>query len=72
MSKTIEETEKYFIDKFKTTNVRVGLEASTALSGIIKMRDKGKVKSDETVLVNVSGAARPGDIPKEWWDEIEL
>lgn len=65
-------TEDYFIKKYNRTNIRVGLEASTALAGIIKMREKNTVKSDETVLVNVSGAARPGDIPFEWWDQIGL
>jgi threonine synthase len=52
--------EDYFKDKYNKTKVQVGIEASTALAGIIKMRKNNIVKNSETVLVNVSGAARPG------------
>jgi threonine synthase len=62
-------TEDYFVEKYKTTGTRVGLEASTALASIIKMKENGIVKDNETVLLNVSGAARPTDIRDEWWDE---
>jgi len=61
--------EDYFIKKYKETGLRVGLEASTALACIIKMRENGIVKENETVLLNVSGAARPTDILDEWWDD---
>jgi len=63
--------EDYFVEKYRKTGVRVGLEASTALAGIIKMRENDIVNDNETVLVNVSGDARPGDILPEWWDGIK-
>ena len=47
---------------FKDRKIPVGLEASTALAGIIKMRRENIIKKNETVLLNVSGLARPGDI----------
>lgn len=61
--------EDYFVKKYKNTGIRVGLEASTALASIIKMRENDIVKDDQTVLINVSGAARPNDILNEWWDD---
>ena len=62
--------QDYFVDKYKRTGMRPGCEAATALAGIIKMRRSNIVKSGDTVLVNVSGAARPGDVIPEWWDYI--
>ena len=62
--------EGYFVDKYSQTGVRPGCEAATALAGIIKMRQNNVVKAGDTVLVNVSGAARPGDIIPAWWDDI--
>jgi len=64
--------EPYFLKKYQQSGIRVGLEASTALAGVIKLRERNRVKADETVLVNVSGSARPGDIPDDWWDAYEL
>lgn len=63
--------EDYFVKKYSETGVKVGVEPATALAGIIKMRQNGIIGSDEKVLVNVSGAARPTDIPDQIWKEIE-
>lgn len=62
--------ENYFVEKYRKTGIRVGLEAATALAGIIKMKRDDIIKDNEKVLVNVSGAARPGDILHEWWPDI--
>jgi tryptophan synthase beta subunit len=61
--------ENYFIEKFRNTGICVGLEASTALAGIIKMREENIIHQHETILLNVSGEAKPGDIPKGWLSE---
>ena len=61
--------EKYFRDKYKNTGILIGLEAATALAGIIKMRENNIIDKNETVLLNASGEAKPGDIPKGWLKE---
>ena len=65
-------TEPYFVSKYQKTHVQIGLEAATALAGAIKAREEDIIHDDETVLINVSGCARPGDIPIEWWDAIDV
>lgn len=59
--------EPYFVEKYKKTGLRVGLEAATAMAGVRKLLNLGRIKPDERILLNVSGAARPGDIPDTWW-----
>jgi len=58
--------DDYYRDVYKNTGKQVGLEPATALAGVIKGVAEGYIKPNEKILLNVSGAAKKGDLKKEW------
>lgn len=58
--------DDYYRNVYRQANKLVGLEPATALAGIIKGVAAGYIQPDETVLLNVSGAAKQGDIKMSW------
>ena len=54
----------------KNKNILVGLEAATAMAGVVKAVKLGHIKKGERVLLNVSGAAKDGDIKMEWIQDL--
>lgn len=62
--------EPYYVSKFKSSGMLVGLEPATALAGIIKSVETGVISKKETILLNVSGAAKQGDIKLEWLQDL--
>jgi len=59
-------TDEYYQNIYRRTGKLVGLEPATALAGIAKGINAGYIAHDETVLLNVSGSAKKGDIKMEW------
>jgi len=47
-----------------------GLEAATALAGLRNAVKAGVIPKGKTVLLNVSGAAKPGDVRPEWIEDL--
>lgn len=62
--------DDYYKEKFHTDGKLVGLEAATALAGIIKSVRSGEIKKGERILLNVSGAAKEGDVKMEWLEGV--
>ena len=58
--------DDYFREIYARSRVLVGLEAATALAGLVKAVEYGAITSNSRVIVNVSGAAKTGDIRKDW------
>jgi threonine synthase len=56
----------YFKNKFHKCGRLIGLEPATALAGLLKAKQNGLVKAGDRVLLNVSGAAKSGDVKKDW------
>lgn len=54
----------------KRTGRHVGLEPATVLAGVAKAVREGTIKKGERVLVNVSGAAKTGDLKPEWVADV--
>jgi threonine synthase len=62
-------TEDYFRDRY-SDGTKVGLEPATALAGILKAVREGDIKAGEKILLNVSGAAKSGDVKDEWIEDL--
>lgn len=58
--------DDYYQDVFRRDGKLVGLEPATALAGVVKGVNEGYIKQGETILINVSGAAKVGDLRPEW------
>ncbi len=58
--------EPAFRDAFDRRGVIVGLEPATALAGLVKNVQSGVIPRGASVVLNCSGAAKPGDIDPEW------
>lgn len=62
--------EPYFRDAFARRDVIVGLEPATALAGLVKQVHSGVIPRGASVVLNCSGAAKPGDIDPAWLDGV--
>ena len=60
----------YFKLKYYNMKCLVGLEAAAALAGLKKKTKSGMIKPGSAVLLNVSGAAKSGDINLEWISDL--
>lgn len=60
----------YYRDLYRTTGRIVGLEPATALAGVVKGVREGYIAKGARVLLNVSGAAKDGDIKMEWISDL--
>jgi len=60
----------YFKNLYHDNDVLVGLEPSTALAGVIKAIKDGTIKKGSRVLLNVSGAAKFGDVKLHWIEDL--
>lgn len=58
--------DDYYKGVFRETGKVVGLEPATALAGVVKGVAEGYIRPGERVLLNVSGAAKTGDVKTEW------
>lgn len=54
----------------RETGRLVGLEPATALAGLVKAVRRGTVAKGSRVLLNVSGAAKLGDVRPEWLADL--
>ncbi|MBU4230838.1 MAG: pyridoxal-phosphate dependent enzyme [Proteobacteria bacterium] len=62
--------DEYYLDVFRRTGKMVGLEPATAMAGVVKGVAEGYIQPGEKVLLNVSGAAKAGDLNKAWLSEL--
>ena len=60
----------YFLSRYHDDGVLVGLEPATALAGIIKYINSGIITKGSKVLLNVSGAAKYGDVQLHWIEDL--
>jgi threonine synthase len=62
--------DDYYRDRYRSTGVLCGLEPATALAGVCKGVRQGYIARGERVLLNISGAAKAGDIRMEWIEDL--
>lgn len=62
--------DDYYKDMYRKTGTLCGLEPATALAGICKGARQGYIVRGERVVLNVSGAAKAGDIQMEWIEDL--
>ncbi|MEK9133626.1 MAG: pyridoxal-phosphate dependent enzyme [Pseudomonadota bacterium] len=62
--------DEHYRETYKRSGKLVGLEPATALAGIVKGVGEGYIRPGEKVLLNVSGAAKEGDIRMEWISDL--
>jgi len=62
--------EPAFREAFDRHGVIVGLEPATALAGLVKHVHSGVIPRGASVVLNCSGAAKPGDIDPAWLDGV--
>lgn len=58
--------DDYYRDVYRARGVQVGLEPATALAGLVKGVRSGYIEPGSRVVLNVSGAAKQGDVRPEW------
>jgi threonine synthase len=58
--------DEYYRDVYRRSQRLAGLEPATALAGVVKGVAAGYIERGARVLVNVSGAAKPGDVKIDW------
>ena len=58
--------DDYYRDAYRARGVQVGLEPATALAGVVKGVRSGYIGRGARVVLNVSGAAKQGDLRSEW------
>jgi threonine synthase len=58
--------DPYFRRIHRESGRLVGLEPATALAGVVKGVREGYIAPGARVVLNVSGAAKEGDVPLEW------
>jgi threonine synthase len=61
---------EYFRGLYHERDITVGLEAATALAGVQDAVKRGIIARGSRVLLNVSGAAKKGDVKREWLDDV--
>ncbi len=62
--------DDYYRALYRETGKLCGLEPATALAGIIKAVKAGAIARGSRVVLNVSGAAKDGDINLDWLDGL--
>ncbi|MGB8276154.1 MAG: pyridoxal-phosphate dependent enzyme [Alphaproteobacteria bacterium] len=62
--------EPYFVEAYRSSGRLVGLEPATALAGIVKGVREGYIAKGARVVLNVSGAAKEGDVQREWINDV--
>jgi len=62
--------DDYYRAVYQDTGKLCGLEPATALAGIIKAVKSGTIARGSRVLLNVSGAAKDGDLNLAWLDGL--
>lgn len=60
----------YFKEKYAQSSVLVGLEPATVLAGVKRAVEDKQISPNETVMLNVSGAAKDGDIQQHWIEDL--
>lgn len=63
-------SEEYYLRMHREEHRLVGLEPATALAGIVKGVSNGYIAKGARVLLNVSGAAKDGDIKDQWLSDL--
>jgi len=61
---------EYYINRYHNDGMIIGLEPATALAGIVKAVKDGTIEKGSRVLLNVSGAAKKGDVKLEWFEDL--
>jgi threonine synthase len=62
--------DSYYQTVYRTTGKLVGLEPATALAGVLKGVASGYIARGQKVLLNVSGAAKDGDVKTSWLSDL--
>ena len=62
--------DDYYRDMWKKDGILIGLEPATALAGIVKGVRQGYIAKGARVLLNVSGAAKEGDLKMQWIKDV--
>jgi threonine synthase len=62
--------DDYYRCAYQKTGMLCGLEPATALAGIVKAVKAGTIARGSRVVLNVSGAAKDGDLDPAWLDGL--
>jgi threonine synthase len=62
--------DDYYRATYRNSGILCGLEPATALAGIIKAVKSGTIARGARVVLNVSGAAKDGDLNLAWLDGL--
>jgi threonine synthase len=62
--------DDYYRETYRLNGRLVGLEPATALAGLVKGVRSGYIERGARVVLNVSGAAKEGDIKAEWVQDL--
>lgn len=62
--------DDYYRALYRETGKLCGLEPATALAGIVKAIKEGTITRGSRVVLNVSGAAKDGDLNLAWLDGL--
>jgi len=62
--------DDHYRDLYRETGILCGLEPATALGGIVKAVRRGTIDRGARVLLNVSGAAKTGDVRMDWIGDL--
>jgi threonine synthase len=58
--------DDYYRSRYRETGILCGLEPATALAGIMQAVKAGTIAKGARVVLNVSGAAKDGDLNPDW------
>jgi threonine synthase len=62
--------DDHYKERFARTGLLCGLEPATALAGIIQAVRSGAIAKGVRVVLNVSGAAKEGDVDRGWLRDL--
>jgi len=62
--------DDHYRDVYRASGKLCGLEPATALAGIVKAVKSGTIARGGRVVLNVSGAAKEGDLDRAWLDGL--
>ena len=61
---------KYFKERLEESIIFPGLEPATALAGLINAVENDLIKKGSSIVLNISGAAKPNDLKYTWFDDL--
>jgi len=62
--------DDYYRDLYRERGLKPGLEPATALAGVLKGVRAGYIEKGASVVLNISGAAKEGDLKPQWIEDL--